>query len=98
MLNYVYTVLERSVRIQAIADGYDPYIGIMHDRIKPDRHSLVFDLMEPQRPVVDRVILKLISDHTFTVADFMLQPDGVVRVSPEMVGILIGSSEDRVRS
>jgi len=60
-------------------------IGIMHDRIKPERHSFVFDLMEPQRPVVDRSILKLVQEHSFSGADFMLQKDGVVRVNPELV-------------
>jgi hypothetical protein len=41
--------------------------------------------MEPQRPVVDRSILKLVQEHSFSGADFMLQKDGVVRVNPELV-------------
>ena len=90
MLNYAYGMLESSVRIQAIADGYDPSIGIIHGEIiKPGRHTFVFDLMEPQRPVVDRGILKLIQEHTFSGADFMLQKDGVVRLNPELTNILI---------
>ena len=45
MLNYAYTVLKSEVRIKAIADGYDPTIGVMHQgrdariieiRIRPD--------------------------------------------------------------
>ena len=92
MLNYAYGMLESSVRIQAIADGYDPSIGIIHgDLIKPDRHTFVFDLMEPQRPVVDRGILKLIQAHTFSGGDFMLQKDGVVRLNPELVRNLIST-------
>ena len=55
----------------------------------PDRHSFVFDLMEPQRPVVDRGILKLVQEHSFSGADFMLQKDGVVRVNPELVGMVL---------
>ena len=86
MLNYAYGMLESSVRIQAIADGYDPSIGIIHGEIiKPNRHTFVFDLMEPERPVVDRGILKLIQEHTFSGGDFMLQKDGVVRLNPELV-------------
>ena len=88
ILNYAYTALESRVRVQAIADGYDPSIGIMHDRWQSDRHSFIFDLMEPERPVVDRAILKLVQEHTFSGADFMLQPDGVVRVNPELVRAL----------
>ena len=91
LLNYAYTALESRVRIQAIADGYDPSIGIMHDRWQSDRHSFIFDLMEPQRPVVDRGILKLVQEHTFSGADFILQNDGVVRVNPELAINLIGS-------
>jgi len=43
MLNYAHTVLEARVRVDAIAAGYDPAIGIMHDNKMPDRHSFVFD-------------------------------------------------------
>jgi CRISP-associated protein Cas1 len=39
MLNYAYTVLESEIRIKAIAEGYDPTIGIMH---KVDRTVLDF--------------------------------------------------------
>ena len=90
MLNYAYGMLESSVRIQAIADGYDPSIGVIHGEIiKPNRHTFVFDLMEPERPVVDRGILKLIQEHTFSGGDFMLQKDGVVRLNPELARNLI---------
>jgi CRISPR/Cas system-associated endonuclease Cas1 len=50
-------MLESQVRMQIVADGYDPNIGYLH---KPylDRPPLVFDLMEPLRPVVDRKVLE----------------------------------------
>jgi len=67
-----------------IADGYDPTIGIMHDSWKPEKHSFVFDLMEPMRPVVDRPILKMIQAEAFLGADFTLQQDGACRLNPEM--------------
>jgi CRISPR-associated protein Cas1 len=40
--------------------------------------------MEPQRPVVDRAILKLIDQETFSGADFVLQTNGVCRLNPEL--------------
>lgn len=40
--------------------------------------------MEPMRPVVDRSVLQLIDDVTFTGADFSIQPDGVCRMNPEL--------------
>lgn len=36
MLNDGYTVLEGSVRVDVIADGYDPSIGIMHVRMESE--------------------------------------------------------------
>ena len=38
---------------------------------------------------MDRGILKLIQEHTFSGADFMLQRDGVVRLNPEVVGVVV---------
>ncbi len=84
MLNYAYGILEAQTRVQAIAEGYDPSIGIMHDRVNPERHSFLFDLMEPHRPVVDRAVLKLITEETFSGSDFILQSDGICRLNPEL--------------
>jgi CRISPR-associated protein Cas1 len=47
-------------------------------------HSFVFDLMEPQRPVVDRAILKLVDQEAFSGGDFVLQTNGVCRLNPEL--------------
>ena len=85
MLNYAYGILESKVRIQAVADGCDPLIGIMHDNKKPDRQSYVYDQMEPLRPVADRAVLKLITEETFSGADFDLQSDGVCRLNPSLL-------------
>lgn len=84
MLNYVYGMLESQVRIDVIAEGRDPSIGIMHNRNNAERHSYAFDRMEPFRPVVDRTVLKLIEEETFSGADFQIQGNGVVRINPEL--------------
>ena len=62
-------------------------IGVMHDqreKHKDNTPSFALDLVEPMRPVVDRVILELIAEETFSGADFDLQSDGVVRVNAEL--------------
>lgn len=85
MLNYGYAVLLTKMKIQAICDGYDPMIGILHDqrhREKDLTPSFALDLMEPHRPVVDRVVLKLIAEETFSGADFDIQSNGVCRLNP----------------
>jgi hypothetical protein len=57
ILNYAYTVLESELRIKTVADGYDPTIGIMHEG-RDGSSKFVFDLMEPERPRVDRSVLR----------------------------------------
>lgn len=93
MLNYVYAVLLGRMQLKAIADGYDPMLGVIHTRKRssygPPRPGFAIDIMEPMRPVVDRVVLKLITEETFSGADFDLQSDGVVRVNPRLLKMLI---------
>lgn len=94
MLNYAYAALLTKMKIQAICDGYDPIIGILHDQRHKEKDvtaSFALDLMEPHRPVVDRGILKLIREETFSGADFDLQSDGVVRVGPGLVTKVIST-------
>jgi CRISP-associated protein Cas1 len=86
MLNYAYTVLVSRIQIRLVADGYDPTLGIMHQKKQFRRMSPAFalDHMEPMRPVVDRAVLQLINETTFTGADFAIQNDGVCRMNPEL--------------
>jgi len=85
MLNYAYGVLVAQTQVRLIAEGYDPMIGVMHDR-ESDRGAypaFALDHMEPLRPVVDRAILRLIDNTTFSGGDFSIQPNGVCRLNPE---------------
>lgn len=83
ILNYAYAILEGQVRIQIVAAGLDPSIGVLHSgrRGRPD---FVLDLMEPLRPIVDRAVLEFVQTHTFHPADFTMRSDGVCRLNPEM--------------
>src|SRR3982751_3305167 len=58
MLNYAYAVLLGQLKIQLVAEGYDPTIGIMHHDYRGGP-AFVLDHMEPLRPVVDRQVLRL---------------------------------------
>ncbi len=69
--------------MQIITDGYDPATGHLHSH-NPGRPALVFDLMEPLRPVVDRTVLTFVQAHTFHPADFTIGSEGVFRLNPEM--------------
>jgi CRISP-associated protein Cas1 len=83
ILNYAYTVLESGLRIKAIADGYDPTIGIMHEG-RDGSSKFVFDLMETERPEVDREVLDFVKATVFDPADFTIRGDGVVRLNPQL--------------
>lgn len=86
MMNYAYGVLVAQTQIRLIAEGYDPTIGVMHQRKRPYSKTPAFalDHMEPMRPVVDRAILELINTSTFSGADFAIQHDGACRLNPEL--------------
>lgn len=81
MLNYAYAVLESQVRIAIAEAGFDPSIGYLHV-CQAGRDSLVYDLMEPYRPKVDRSVLGFIGDEVFTPSDFIIDLNGVCRLHP----------------
>jgi CRISPR-associated endonuclease Cas1 len=83
ILNYAYTVLESELRVKAVADGYDPTIGIMHEG-RDGSSKFVFDLMELERPKIDRAVLDFVKATVFDPADFMIRADGVVRLNPQL--------------
>jgi CRISP-associated protein Cas1 len=82
-LNYAYAVLQNRVQIELIKDGYDPTLGIMHvDR--DDAPAFALDMMEPERPKVDRAVLAFLKSAKLHPADFIIRDDGVVRLNPEL--------------
>jgi CRISPR-associated protein Cas1 len=83
MLNYAYAILENQVRTYVIAAGLDPTIGFLHGSYD-GKHGLVYDLMEPLRPVVDQKVLEFVQKQTFTPRDFILMSNGVCRLSPQL--------------
>jgi CRISPR-associated protein Cas1 len=88
MLNYAYATLESQIQIRAISDGYDPTIGIMHEG-NDGSSKFIFDLMEPERPKVDRAMLDFVKGHVFDPADFVIRSDGVCRLNPEMARMIV---------
>jgi CRISPR/Cas system-associated endonuclease Cas1 len=83
ILNYAYAALESEIRIEAISEGYDPTIGIMHEGADGSS-KFVFDLMEPERPKVDRAVVDFVKATVFDPADFTIRSDGVVRLNPQL--------------
>ena len=83
MLNYAYGVKLVQMQIDAVAEGYDPTLGVMHDRKRGDER-FVLDLIEPERPKVDAIVLKMVKEHSFSGADFVIRTNGNCRLSPQL--------------
>jgi CRISP-associated protein Cas1 len=62
--------------------------GIMHEG-SDGSSKFIFDLMEPERPKVDRAVLDFVRSHVFDPADFVIRRDGVCRLNPEMVRMTV---------
>jgi CRISP-associated protein Cas1 len=58
-------------------------LGIMHSD-REDAPAFVFDMMEPERPKVDRAVLAFLKSEVLHPADFTIREDGVVRLNPEL--------------
>src|SRR5271166_2905551 len=81
--SFSYVNLQRQVQIRLVSEGYDPMLGIMHyDR--DGAPAFVFDMMEPERPKVDRAVLGFLKSEALHPADFTIREDGVARLNPEL--------------
>ncbi len=58
-INYLYAMLRNHVETGVLSFGLDPALGCMH-RDGYNLPSLVFDLMEPFRPITDRLLIEAI--------------------------------------
>lgn len=90
MLNYGYALLINSVRTEIVSAGFDPSIGIAHRR-SWNPIPLVYDLMEPLRPVVDQKFSEFALANTFTPGDFTISDKGGCRINPQLAKALANS-------
>jgi CRISP-associated protein Cas1 len=58
-------------------------LGISHYR-RDGSPAFVFDMMEPERPKVDRAVLAFLRTEALHPADFTIREDGVVRLNSEL--------------
>src|SRR5665647_1447863 len=75
--------LVSQVRIAIAEVGLDPTIGYLHV-CQPGRQALIYDLMEPYRPVVDCEVLAFLRSQTFMPRDFIVDNKGVCRLNPQL--------------
>jgi CRISPR-associated protein Cas1 len=62
LLNYGYAILRAIVARNLVGSGLLPTLGI-HHRNQYNAYCLADDIMEPYRPFVDQLVLKLVDNH-----------------------------------
>ena len=81
LLSLGYTLLGGDMLAVVQQQGLDPARGFLHSLV-PGRESLVLDLIEPLRPLVDLVVLGLL-DKVLTPADFTLSHEDGCRLTKD---------------
>jgi CRISPR-associated protein Cas1 len=87
-LNYLYGVAEHLLSCAVQSAGLDPSCGFLHAD-KEHRPSLIFDLIEPHRAVIDAKVLEFFRQTTMRIGDVTLMPSGQVVLNKELCRFLI---------
>lgn len=84
ILNYVFSLLESETRVAIVSLGLDGGLGLGLHTDTADRSSLVFDVLEPVRPEVEKWLLSWIASEPLRRADFFETANGNVRLMAPM--------------
>jgi CRISP-associated protein Cas1 len=76
-INYLYGILYTIVETAIFSVGLDPYLGIMHAD-QYNKPTLSYDLIEPFRPWVDRVVIEGILQDEVKQSFFEKKEDAVI--------------------
>ena len=88
LLNYGYAVLESEVKRAINSVGLDPNISFLHE-IKPGRASLVYDIQELYRWIVDLSVIQLLEEKKLRKSDFIITENYHVRLKEKTAKMLI---------
>ena len=69
LISLTYTLVMAETAMALHIAGYDPCIGYYH-QLSHSRESLACDLLEPLRPLADRLCLRLVAQQTLTAGHF----------------------------
>ena len=79
--------MERALHIA----GLDLAVGSLHAD-HDGRASLVYDLMEPLRPIIDKAMFSWISQQRWRRADFVIDRQGVIRVHSQLGRVIVAKA------
>jgi len=68
MLNYAYAILRAVIARSLVASGCLPAVGIFHKN-QYNAFCLADDIMEPYRPIVDKLVLQTLIDFQNEIPD-----------------------------
>jgi CRISPR/Cas system-associated endonuclease Cas1 len=88
MLNLAYAKEAGRLGAMLAASGACLAIGYLHFD-KPHRHSLIYDALEPLRPLIDAKVRAFIECNTFDRGDFFTLSTGHIRMIPTLVKIVL---------
>jgi CRISPR-associated protein Cas1 len=88
MENYGYSLLESLVRKTISSVGLDPTMGFLHE-LKDGRDSLVYDLMEPFRVLIDLSVVQLLEEKKLRKSDFIVTENYNIRLREKTAKALI---------
>lgn len=96
-LSFGYSLLLKDVNAVVQRVGLDPYVGFFH-ALEANRPSLVLDLMEEYRPLVDDICLRLLANGKLPLASYRRQvgEDRPVEMGPNLLPVLIQAYEQRL--
>lgn len=72
-MSFGYTLLGNLVESDILVRGLDPYLGVFHAP-RHGRKSLALDILEPFRPVVDQLVIRLVNLRQLGPRDFENPP------------------------
>ncbi|MGC8669491.1 MAG: CRISPR-associated endonuclease Cas1 [Chthonomonadales bacterium] len=97
LLNFCYAVAAAETLIAVRATSLDPSLGVLHED-QDGRPSLIYDLLEPLRPRVDRMVLEWVCTRTFRLGhDFVLLRDGICRLGIELAAEVSKEVSENIR-
>jgi CRISPR-associated endonuclease Cas1 len=91
MLNYCYAREAGRLGAMLAASGAALAIGSLHQD-KLHRASLVFDALEPLRPLIDARVRNFIETHTFDRGDFFKVDRNMIRLHTSLIKVLISET------
>lgn len=96
MLNYGYAIREAEAILASHAAGLDPALGLMHTDAR-SRGSLATDRVEPVRPIVDKVVLALLTTRELARGDIVDTREGFCCLGADLARQL-ATSASKLRS